>query len=316
LSEPVPSDSDLTADGSRRPKKPAGWYSKAAKDERRAASRDKRRKRLAAERARRRRNRHRLEALRKVTSGIVKSSARRMAPIILAEAIALAKEPVGKKAKKHQKAKVQRAAVIQPRTVDNIAEMERRGQIQAAGARAAERFRDAFEAVSSQGISGTLDPDRGSGGGSTSAGGPGERVLILAGDLNDASRVLGSVDTKLVEEIVGRGRTVEEYARARYGAGTDGRVRRRHLELVRGRLSEALGVLAVMWKLVGRERSRIVVSRSPDSRLLDEQKSSIERMAVAHAAPGRSVTYGRAKPSGSKGKQPKGARSGGHRRGA
>ncbi len=274
-------------------KKPPGWYSSAARAEREAARLEKRRKKAAAERARARRKAER----QKRAEEMVKASARRMAPYVLAEAIAKAKAPPPKK--KPGKSGAKKPPPIMTRAFDNVTEMARRGHLDNGQEEAARRYREAFEAVSSQGLKSTLNT-AGAGGGASSSGGPGTRVMVLAGDLNQADQLLGTLDGMLVQEIVGKGVTVEEYARSRYGAGRDGRAARKHLDRVRGRLAEALSLLAVAWHITRSGRSRIVAHRSPGAVPGDDQNAFVERATVAHAAPGKKVAYGKAASPGRK----------------
>lgn len=271
-----------------RPKKPAGWYSATAKQQRARERSNKRRLKLAAERARLRRNAHRSE--RNVAMG--KVAARRLAPKVLAKSIADAKAPPPRK--KPKKAKPTTVAVRPP---DTVVMLRKRGDITRVQERAAERYRDAFEAVQSHGLSGSLNPDRGGGGGSIGRG-IAERVLIYAEDLNQAAKHLGRLDGITVSEIIGKGRSVEDFAKGRYGVGPDRVVPRRKIELVKDRLADALGVLAEFWFPAGVSKNRVSSWRAPGAKPVDDgQTTTFERKRVAHAGGEKKVSYSEVAPT-------------------
>jgi hypothetical protein len=285
----------VTETESPRPKKPAGWYSKAAKAERAGARSEERRRRKQAAAARARRKAAKLAKI----AQMVKVAARRLAPIVLARSIERAREADPQNAKtKKKKAKKKAAKAVLPTSapvssagyVDVIATMFRRGHIDKRAQRAAEVYRDAYDTVRSHGMSGTLNPDKTGGGGSHGRPPP-EEVLVAAETLNLAASALGKLDSFIVEEMVGKGASAEDIAVKRYGAkglSKDG------IAKVRARLKDALTVLAEEWFPAARDRNSIVGEMADGAKptdMGDDFRRTVEPANVAHAG-AAGVAYG------------------------
>jgi hypothetical protein len=128
------------------------------------------------------------------------------------------------------------------RVIDTVEAMHRRRQIDAAQKRAADTFRDAWDALPS-GMGGSMDFDKVRGAGTPGAP-PGPRAMIAAETLRAARAVLGELDALIVELVVGVGHSIEQAAAAVLGKAT---LSARDHEYVGKRLRDALTTLAGKW---------------------------------------------------------------------
>lgn len=170
------------------------------------------------------------------------------------------------------------------RVVDTISAMHKRGQIGDAERRAAETYRCAFDIIAGS-IGGVMDPDRVFGAGTP--GSPPPPHALEAGDtLNEASRVLGQIDGRVVELVVGQGLSVTETARQLMGARPSGRDQ----DHIGRRLRMALQALSHTWHggpvpMVSDRRKSFF--RAVDARPVAGDATSVARGRSAHASRGK-----------------------------
>lgn len=138
------------------------------------------------------------------------------------------------------------------RVVDTVDVMFRRRQLDAQQKRAADTYRDAFDALTAS-MGGSMDFDRVRGGSSPGAP-PAPTALLAADTVAQAHKILGAMDSAIIEMIVGRGYSIEQCA-ARTTAGVKKAPSDRDTEYVGKRLRDALTTLADEWHPVGGRRS-------------------------------------------------------------
>jgi soluble cytochrome b562 len=134
------------------------------------------------------------------------------------------------------------------RVVDTISAMTRRGQLSERQARAAQRYRDAFDTITAS-LRGTLGKDgvmAGNGTGKT----PSRPEMEAAADLNAAADLLGVLMRVILEEVVGIGRTIEDTASVLCAHGR--RANRADRDFIGRSLREALDIMADKWWPQGR----------------------------------------------------------------
>lgn len=131
------------------------------------------------------------------------------------------------------------------RVLDTILLLRRTGRISLAEYEAAERYRDAYDAVRATGCA--IDPTK-SGRGSPVSRIPAPAALLAAETLTRATRALERHGSPVVVEmIVGQGYTIEEAAGSLFGRDGDGKPSRQSREAVGVFLRRSLAVLADLW---------------------------------------------------------------------
>jgi hypothetical protein len=139
------------------------------------------------------------------------------------------------------------------RVIDTIDAMFARRQIDGQQKRAADTYRDAFDVVVGAGLGGAMDFDRVRGGGSPGAP-PGPAAMVAAQTLDDAKKTLGTMDSAIVELVVGRGYSIEQAAaRVLSSTATKKSLSVRDTEFVGKRMRDALSALAEHWHPVSRK---------------------------------------------------------------
>lgn len=164
------------------------------------------------------------------------------------------------------------------RVVDTVTAMWKRKQLSRRQWLAADKYRDAWDAMNT-GSPCALDMERmggGSGGGS-----PTDEQMWGAGMVASAERTLGVIDGRIVRLVVGEGRTVAEAAEAICGLPPS----RAILEHYGRRFRDGLDVLASMWikDQGGREIRGTGKGLKFDPALAGTDEAAVGK--VAHAGP-------------------------------
>lgn len=132
------------------------------------------------------------------------------------------------------------------KVVDTIMLMRRSKQINEWQYLAADRFRDAYEAVRT-GLGGACDLERVRAGGGQGRG-SNERAAWGTETLADATACLAKIGgSVIVEMVVGQGYSVDDAAGSLFGRAADGTVRRQDREAVGNFLRMHLRALADLW---------------------------------------------------------------------
>lgn len=182
-----------------------------------------------------------------------------------------------------------RGAVEQvQRVVNSIDHLRARRQIGEREYLAALTYRDAYDIVHGT-VGGAMDPDKVHGAGSPgSPGSPPPPAWLYASDkLLSAEQNLYRVDLRIVEMVVGQGRSLLETAALVYGVSEGGRPSRNDLDRTSDRLKVGLGELAAVWhpgefKEVERKPARSVW-RAPGAKPAGSDASSVPQGTAVHA---------------------------------
>lgn len=145
--------------------------------------------------------------------------------------------------------------------VDTVQALYRRRQLSERAWLAVEDYRRAYDTIAAR-LGGAMDFERVRGGGMA---GYSDRELAASEKLNHAAKVLGMIDGRVVDLIVGQNRSLEEVARMICGPDekTD-RAGGRACNHIGRRLRESLELLADHWHRP--RRQGIVSYRDPDAK--------------------------------------------------